>query len=93
MKKITILIISAFILFYSINVEAIVYCDGDELKENITVDGTVITVGNDLCNLGCLNETIGNWGGPGCREEPIWLWVAIIIIIIILAVLFWGINR
>lgn len=45
------------------------------------------------CDNGCSNETLSNWGGPGCVEEPLLLWVTVLVVVILLVLLFKGINK
>lgn len=45
------------------------------------------------CERGCLNETLTNWGGPGCVEESMLLWVILLVGTILMALLFKGIQK
>jgi len=76
--------LAAILLFMSYNVEAVRYCDGDLLKENITVDDTVISIELDDCLNGCESETWLTLGQPGCVETDI----QIILIGIVIMILF-----
>ena len=53
------------------------FCDGDYLMQNISVDGTIISVSSTLCTQGCLDEALLTFGEPGCQENEVIKWIMI----------------
>ena len=84
MKYIIISVMVFSLLLAVLPVDALNYCDGDNLYENITVDGTVINLLVESCDRGCENITWSTLGNPGCVENPL----MVVIIGIIIVVLF-----
>lgn len=90
MKPILLLL---FLLLIPIPVNAVTYCDGDALKENISVNDVIITISNVACDFGCLNNTLSTLGHSGCVESDLSLWITLLGAVIILATLFKVINK
>ena len=80
---VSVLVIIATISLFVGETMAVDYCDGDDLYENITVDGTTINILSESCEYGCENITWSTLGNAGCVENPM-MKVIIGIIIVVL---------
>ncbi len=93
-KKIYAIWVLGILLFVPIINEAVFYCDGDALIENITVNGRNISISNVQCDYGCSEESWINLMNPGCRESPLEILlvgIAIIVgFILLMRFLLWG---
>ena len=84
---VSVIVIIATIILFVGEVVAIDYCDGDDLYENITVDGTTINLLSESCEYGCENVTWTTLGNPGCVENPIMTVIIGIIIVVLFIIL------
>jgi len=91
-KKMIIWVMLALIIQIGV-ADALTYCDGDALVENISVDGTVITISNVECDIGCGNFTLWRLGQPGCQENEFQLSMMLIIFAIIAVLIIRGVFR
>lgn len=87
MKYIIISVMMFSLLLAVLPVDAIDYCDGDDLYENITVDGTTISILSESCEYGCENVTWTTLGNPGCVENPLMTVIIGIIIVVLFIIL------
>ena len=55
-------LILSLVIWFPLPVSAVIYCDGDDLYENITVDGTLINIFSGNCPFGCY-DNITAYGG------------------------------
>lgn len=57
---------------------------------NIT-DETIIT--RTLCQYGCSNTSLSNWGNPGCIESDLTLSAFLVLLVISVSILIWVVQR
>lgn len=83
--------LALFIAFLLIpSVSARTYCSGDNLVEEIQINGETVTIDNLECQYGCQNESYIMLGYPSCQESDILMvFLAIILIILFIALMRW----
>lgn len=92
--KSTIFITSILTILLMVSVsEASTFCDGSALVENLTVNNETIEISNGGCNLGCTEESLSNFGDPGCIENDFQLAIVFLIFAVGGAVSIWLVQR
>lgn len=73
--------------------DAVKFCDGDALVENISVNNVIVTISNVQCDFGCANWTWSTFGYPACEESDFVFGIIFLVVLFFVIFLIWVGSR